>query len=272
MKGFIVFTLLIAAALAAPATDDFVPFVVGGQNASPGQFPYIVSVQWVILGLPSHVCGGIIIGPSWVLSAAHCDTETPNVGRLTIIAGRHNINVAETDGQVREIDYTVLHPGWVPGPQVGPDDLKLLHLASPLTFNTRVRRAFLPAPHAIPTGPATLAGWGSTGGVLPPAILQHTTKPMISLTECRNAINAMGFDGNLVDNTNVCTGPLTGGVAACSGDSGGPLVQGVAPNEVVVGVVSWGFTPCGSAGAPSGVYKRVSAFNNWIAQHTGITN
>lgn len=54
------------------------------------------------------------------------------------------------------------------------------------------------------------------------------------------------------------------------GDSGGPLVQGTAPNEILIGVVSWGFTPCGSAGAPSGVYKRVSAYLDWIYQHSGI--
>lgn len=129
------------------------------------------------------------------------------------------------------------------GPQVGPDDLALLRLVNPLVFTARIRSIRLPQPHAMPAGPATLSGWGSTGSPIPPNILQKITKPVISNAVCRDAINAMGFDGNLVDDTNLCTGPLTGGESACSGDSGGPLIQGASPNEVQIGVVSWGFTP-----------------------------
>lgn len=66
----------------------------------------------------------------------------------------------------------------------------------------------------------TLAGWGSTGGTGGATILQKATKATITLAQCRAAIHAMGFDGNLVDDSNLCTGPLTGGVSACSGDSG----------------------------------------------------
>lgn len=73
--------------------------------------------------------------------------------------------------------------------------------------------------------------------------------------ECASALeDIMGSSEPLAD-TNVCTGPLDGSMGACSGDSGGPLAQG----NVVVGIVSWGITPCGSPGAPS-VYTRVSAF------------
>lgn len=35
--------------------------------------------------------------------------------------------------------------------------------------------------------------------------------------------------------------------SACGGDSGGPLVH----DNVVVGVVSWGITPCGTEDAPT---------------------
>ncbi|CRK94903.1 CLUMA_CG008395, isoform A [Clunio marinus] len=266
---FIVLSLAIAAALAAPADLDRETRVVGGVNAFPGEFPYIVSVQWVVLTLSTHVCGGFIISPVWVISAAHCQTEIPTLGRLEMLAGRHNIGIQEASSQVRGISTFILHPDWAPG-GVGPDDLVLFLLNSPLTFNDRVRAVRLPQPNVIPTGPATLAGWGSTGSPLPPNILQKLTKPLITLEQCRNAIFSLNLNGDLVDDTNVCTGPLTGGVSACSGDSGGPLVQGAAPNEVVIGVVSWGITPCGSVGAPTGVYKRVSAYNAWIQQNTGI--
>lgn len=58
---------------------------------------------------------------------------------------------------------------------------------------------------------------------------------------------------------NICTGPLSGGLSACSGDSGGPLEQ----DGTVIGIVSWGMTPCGSRGAPS-VFTKVSAYIDWI--------
>lgn len=59
-------------------------------------------------------------------------------------------------------------------------------------------------------------------------------------------------------------------VVSIQGDSGGPLFQGSSPNEVIIGVVSWGVLPCGSNNLPSGVFKRVSGYIDWIEQHTGI--
>lgn len=246
MRTFIILSLVIAAALAAPAENkDVDPFIVGGVNALPGEFPFIVSLQWNILGVSTHVCGGSIISPIWILTAAHCLTEIPSRGRITVLSGKHNLGLVEDSQVLSEIDLarSIIHPDWTSGGQVGPDDLALLRLQVPLTFTARIRSVRLPQAHVIPAGPATLSGWGSTGGTTLPNILQKTTKPVISLTDCRNAINALGLNGELVDDTNFCTGPLTGGVSACSGDSGGPIVQGASPNEIVVGVVSWGITP-----------------------------
>jgi secreted trypsin-like serine protease len=71
MKTLVILSLAIAAALAAPA-EEKTPLIVGGVNAIPGEFPFIVSLQWVVLGLSTHVCGGSILNNVWVLSAAHC--------------------------------------------------------------------------------------------------------------------------------------------------------------------------------------------------------
>lgn len=201
-------------------------------------------------------------------------TEVPTLGRLEILAGKHNLGIFE-EGQARVgIDRpgSIIHHDWTPGGAVGPDDLVLIRLVSPLAYSDRVRAVRIPAPESIPSGPGTLSGWGSTGGITLPNILQKAIFSTISVQACRDAIFSLGLNGDLVDYTNFCTGPLTGGLSACSGDSGGPLVQGASPNEVVIGVVSWGITPCGTIGAPSGVFKRTSAYNDWIAQHTGVTH
>lgn len=71
-------------------------------------------------------------------------------------------------------------------------------------------------------------------------------------------IDVLGSD-ELLDETNVCTGP---GVSTCTGDSGSPLVQ----NGVVVGVTSWGISPCGYPGAPS-VYTGVGSHLDFILEY-----
>lgn len=63
----------------------------------------------------------------------------------------------------------------------------------------------------------------------------------------------------LLGPSNTCTGPLTGNESVCSGDSGGPLTQ----NGEVIGVVSWGFVPCGTVDRPA-VFVTVSEYVDWM--------
>lgn len=127
MRVLLILALGFVAALAAP-TEEISPAIVGGVNAIPGEFPFIVSMQWVVIGISTHVCGGSILNNMWVLSAAHCFTETPSVGRLDILAGKHNLALTEA-GEIRvgiDRSRSVIHPGWESGGGVGPDDLVLV--------------------------------------------------------------------------------------------------------------------------------------------------
>lgn len=63
---------------------------------------------------------------------------------------------------------------------------------------------------------------------------------------------------------------LTFFIALLKGGFGGPLFLGTAPNEVLIGIASWGMNPCGTIGAPSGVFTRVEAYVDWIRSATGI--
>jgi prostasin len=126
MRFLVILSLAFAASLAAPV-EEVNPLIVGGVNAIPGEFPYIVSIQWVILGASTHVCGGSILNNIWVLSAAHCLTELPARGRLEILAGLHS--QAQSADAVRigiDRPRSIIHPDWVAGGQVGPDDLALV--------------------------------------------------------------------------------------------------------------------------------------------------
>jgi prostasin len=106
--------VLISATLATPVIEDRESRIVGGVNAIPGEFPYIVSIHWVILTVSTHVCGGAIINNIWILSAAHCLTETPSTGRLEIIAGLHSqANLGEGSRVGINRPASILHPDWV---------------------------------------------------------------------------------------------------------------------------------------------------------------
>lgn len=237
--------------------------VVGGINALPHEFPSIVSLQRIILTTSSHICGGSIINPRWILTAAHCITESPATARFVAFAGSHQITANEPTRQAINIDSHVVHPEYLGG--VNPSDVAVMHLVSAFVFNTYVQPAALaPVGYNPQPGPATLAGWGSTSSTnIPsmPAILQKVIKPIIDYPTCEQANGGPG--NSPLGETNVCTGPLTGGVSACSGDSGGPLYVIENGVQTQVGIVSWGWMPCGSVGRPS-VYVGVGAYRQWI--------
>ena len=186
-----------------------------------------------------------------ILTAAHCVTEIPSIGRTEVLAGKHNLAINEP-GQIRfSLDRVIVHPLWIPGGEVGPHDIALMRTTTVIPFGPTIQPIGLPQPDVIPTGTATVAGWGQTGGTIiaqMPDLLQKAQLPLISMQACRDAAANAGITRDPLDETNVCTGPLTGGSAVCSGDSGSPLIQG----NVAIGLVSWGWSPCGSVGVPTG--------------------
>lgn len=236
--------------------------ITGGEDAQPHSSPWIVSMQWGMLGFTSHLCGGSIIGPNWVVTAAHCLDAVPDFGEWLLIAGRHNLNVKEPASEQRrdvERRNAWRHELYAGG--VGPFDIGLLRVVLPFDLTTpSVRAIGLPASDRIHSGRVDLHGWGSVSTShwpILPKVLQTVNVPIVPLDECERVLGVSPLHV-----TNVCTGPLTGGVSACSGDSGGPLTQN---GTELVGIVSWGFIPCGTVNAPS-VYGRVSAFVEWIAE------
>ncbi|WP_161939223.1 trypsin-like serine protease, partial [Vibrio alginolyticus] len=81
------------------------PRITDGKAATPGDFPYQVSVVW---GIPPiikyrHVCGGSILNENWILTAGHCVTELPKIGRMGVQVGKHFINIHEITQEDREV-------------------------------------------------------------------------------------------------------------------------------------------------------------------------
>ncbi|XP_026826871.1 transmembrane protease serine 9 [Ooceraea biroi] len=274
-KLIVVFALLAVAFAEKPYLGFRMHFpissqVVGGSDAPKGGYPYIVSLQWgQTKNSASHFCAGSILNSQWIVTAAHCTQAVPSYGVFLIKAGKHNIKTSENNEQVIEVNNYIEHEQYRGG--VGPYDIALIKLKSPLTLTNDVQTIELAEAESDPTGNAFLAGWGSTSRTRNPRypdILQHAQLEYVDRTTCHEAVRRL-TGSSPVHETNVCTGPLNGEKSACSGDSGGPLISRNGNKPVLTGIVSWGIIPCGTVGAPS-VYTRTSKFNSWISRNMAL--
>jgi len=222
------------------------PKIIGGTAASPGAYPYQVSMQVVQGGSRYHTCGGSILSTTKIACAAHCCVGQ-NVGNLRIVAGAHNMQVSEASQQVSGVSRLTVHPSYN-GNTINNDACKIF-LSTPLTLNARV--ATIPLCTSEPTsGSCVATGWGttSTGGTVIPTALQQVNLSIIPRSTC--ASNYAGV--NTITTAMLCAGG-TAGRGGCNGDSGGPLKCG----SCLAGATSWGMQPCAQQRYPT-VYASVA--------------
>jgi len=219
--------------------------VVGGNEAPEGSFPWMVRL--------SMGCGGALVAPRVVLTAAHCvDGSGPDTS-IGVIAG--SVDLKSPYALIRHSTEVVRAPTF--RTETRGDDWAVIQLDQ----NVDLPTIELTRGSAGDTGTFTILGWGQISETSLPQEqrLRYATVPTVPDSTCATAYRKTGV--KLVTNQSICAG--RGGVDTCQGDSGGPMVRRDAGGHwLQVGIVSWGLG-CARDGYP-GVYSQVSTFRTAI--------
>ncbi|KAJ9585581.1 hypothetical protein L9F63_002611, partial [Diploptera punctata] len=237
--------------------------VMGGEESLPGRWPWMAAIFRDFFGIEKFFCGGSLIGPLHILTAAHCAIESSShqmVVRLGDVDLMRNDEPSAPDAfRIAEVRK---HPKY--GKKGHYHDLAILVLDRAPRRSRYVMPLCLPPPSARSVmfvgRMATAVGWGRTS----PRGSRSTVQRQTELPVWRNYDCGWRYF-RLIYSSFLCAGGGRSGKDTCKGDSGGPLMLKYDGRWIQIGITSHGMD-CGKPFFP-GVYIRVTEYMDWIEKN-----
>ncbi|CAL9450744.1 hypothetical protein SUDANB105_02426 [Streptomyces sp. enrichment culture] len=208
-------------------------------------------------------CGGAVVAPTKILTAAHCVAGYDWNGHGSVITGTAQLPAVDDQGYITDLHGGSLSGVWrqwhLPSYDSTTIDGDIAVLTLPYAVKAtpiRMTTSGDTASYAAGTS-AKVYGWGRTSSTSDDLseTLKTATLPVQSDTTCAAAYGTDFVKGHMVCAGQPASGSDSGTTSACNGDSGGPLVV----NNRIVGIVSWGVQDCVAQGAYS-VFTKVSSY------------
>ncbi|KAI1283699.1 Transmembrane protease serine 2 [Halotydeus destructor] len=248
-----------------PASDISGPSarIVGGTESIPGQWPWLVGLHGGVDEI--FFCGGVLISPTWVLSAAHCVGNQTSITGWSVQLGLTRRTASPLFVRKRKLAAIIKHPAFNAVNSYG-NDIALLKLDQPVDFDEFLRPVCLPKDglKLSPGTRCTVVGWGKSIHAEDADYLNVAHEVEVPLVHHSVCSRWYSLQDVPIGDTMLCAGYPEGRKDACQGDSGGPLLCKDGPGEpwYVAGIVSWGIN-CAQPNLP-GIYTNVGMYKEWI--------